>query len=307
MRPNFIAYSVYFLSLPLIFTEAVLAEKPRTIDLFIFAGQSNMVGADADPDLLPKDTIDQRVMFWWSVGDPPADKHDSTSGGRWETLQVQPRGNPRPRDVKSRQWGNFTSPRGGFGPEIGFARNRLRQLDDATKTEHAAFAILKVAYSGTSVANDWDPSQAGQPGNCYGELLRQFNASVKAAASRSIVLRPSGFFWVQGESDSNQERRTRYAERLKKMLTRMREDVGAEELPVFLAVNTRFQECRNDGMKAVIESQKQVAKDDPYAAYVDTSAATIASDAHYDAAGTLLVGKLFAEAVNSIVAEMSTQ
>lgn len=276
------------------------AEAPRTIDLFIFAGQSNMVGADADPAQLPDSSSDQRVLFWWSVGDPPADKHDSTSSGHWKTLQVQPRGNPMPRNGKTRQWGNFTSKRGGFGPEIGFARRRLSQLDESTKTNESEFAILKVAYSGTTVENDWNPDQASEPGNCYGELLRQFKASTSAAAKRSIVLRPAGFFWVQGESDSNEERRVRYGDRLKSMLSQVRSDFDAAELPVFLAVNTRFQEGRNEGMKVVIETQRQIAEADPHCQYIDTSAATIANAAHYDAKGTLLVGRLFAEAMSSL-------
>ncbi len=120
------------------------------VELFIVAGQSNAVGYDAKPSELPKDDADQAIMFWWQCGDPPPDQHDSTSGGQWLRLQPQPKANPiKPvNNLPARQYGNFTDPAGGFGPEIGFARARHAQ-------RKRAVAIVKTAWSGTAISTDW--------------------------------------------------------------------------------------------------------------------------------------------------------
>ena len=51
----------------------------NTVDLILVAGQSNAVGADANPTELAPSDIDREVMFWWRTGDPPPDKHDSNN------------------------------------------------------------------------------------------------------------------------------------------------------------------------------------------------------------------------------------
>lgn len=87
------------------------------------------------------------VLFWWRCGDPPADEHDSTSGGQWTHLQPQPLGNPMlPKE--GRQYGNFAQAEGGFGPKIGFARELL------AKEPGKKLAIVKAAFSGTGLRTD---------------------------------------------------------------------------------------------------------------------------------------------------------
>ena len=50
----------------------------KKVDLILVAGQSNAVGFDTSPDLLPKNPGDNKVMFWWRCGDPPADDFDTS-------------------------------------------------------------------------------------------------------------------------------------------------------------------------------------------------------------------------------------
>eukprot|EP01035_Chromulina_nebulosa_P038298 gene38298-51723_t len=117
-----------------------------TRDLVLIAGQSNAVGFDAYASELPPDATDRDVMFWWRVGDPPPDDYDVTSGGKWSHLQSQPRGTPletttaEARAKSSRQYGNFKKPEGGFGPEIGLAR-------ELRAREGRPLAIVKAAFS----------------------------------------------------------------------------------------------------------------------------------------------------------------
>ena len=86
------------------------------------------------------------------TGDPPPDSHDSSSNA-WQPLSPQPRGKPAHQKSAPRQYGNFAHSEGGFGPEISFARHLLK-----TNPERK-IAILKVAFSGTSIPQDWDPAK----------------------------------------------------------------------------------------------------------------------------------------------------
>lgn len=264
---------------------------PGEVDLVIVAGQSNAVGYDAKPTELTADPRDEKVFFWFRTGDPPPDEHDTTSGNEWTTLRPQPLGNPLPRkSALPRQYGNFAQTEGGFGPEIGFAREMMARRPDRR------LAMLKAAFSGTGIAKDWDHESEGDAGSCYRALLAEFKLAGEKAKAAGVTLKPRAFLWVQGESDATPNDAPKYAERLTNMITALRRDLGAPDLKALLAVNTKFGGGKNSHMPAIVEAQKAVDAADPLAVYVDTAAATIANTFHYDAAGTLEVGKWFAEA-----------
>lgn len=261
----------------------------KPVDLLIVAGQSNAVGADTDPGRMQSNGADQHIMFWWRCGDPPPDQHDSTSGGKWTHLQAQPLGNPK-KPKQGRQYGNFAHPDGGFGPEIGFARTLYA-------TEKKPLAVIKVAFSGTGLRRDWDHTDPGESGACYRSLISEIQAAIVAAEEDGFELRPRAFGWVQGESDANAEDSVVYAKNLEAMLTALRTELQSPNLAALIAVNTKFLEGRNRFMSTIIEQQKLTASFNPRWQYVDTSAATVANQVHFDSEGTLEVGRLFAEAL----------
>ncbi|MBI5395389.1 MAG: hypothetical protein HZA91_08860 [Verrucomicrobia bacterium] len=268
-----------------IFSGHLFAAETR--DLILVAGQSNAVGFDAKPSDLPADPADKDILFWWRAGDPPPDEHDSTSGGKWTHLQPQPRGNPmQPR--QGRQYGNFAQADGGFGPEIGLARALHAR-------EGRRLAIVKAAFSGTAMAQDWNPADPGDGGSCYRALVAETKAAIAAAKARDITLRLRALAWVQGESDANATAAPLYEKALGDMIAALRRDLDAPQLIALLAVNTRFGGGKNTFMPAIIEAQKALASKLPRCAYVDTATATIANNVHFDAAGTLDVGRRFAE------------
>lgn len=261
----------------------------RTVDLLIVAGQSNAVGYDADPGKLPADPADQQILFWWKCGDPPPDEHDSASSGEWTHLQAQPLGQPK-RPRAGRQYGNFAFASGGFGPEIGLARTLHAQ-------QERPLAVLKVAFSGTGMRTDWNPADAGDGGACYRALVAEYRRAAMAARSDGIQLQPRALIWVQGESDANASDAPEYAERLGEMIARLRADVTQSDLIALIAVNTQFGRGQNAFMPQIVQQQQQLAARDVRCSYVDTSRATIANAAHFDSAGTLEVGRLFASAL----------
>ena len=268
----------------------------ETRDLILVAGQSNAVGFDANAEELPAEPKDADTMFWWRVGDPPPDEFDGTSARQWTTLQFQPRTPAMPAiDGKkvARQYGNFNlKTKGGFGPEIGMIRT-------LTTKESRPVAVIKTAFSGTSVAGDWNVGLPGKADACYRAMIDEAKAALAAAKSKDLILRPRAFVWVQGESDANAKDSSVYAANLTKMLQSLRADLGAPDLILLLGVNTRFGNGKNAFMPKVVEAQKEVAATLPRARYVDTAGAETLppSHTHFTAVGTLEIGRRYAEAL----------
>jgi hypothetical protein len=269
-----------------------------TRDLVLIAGQSNAVGFDAYASELPPDASDRDVMFWWRVGDPPPDNYDVTSGGKWTYLQSQPKGTPmetttaEAKAKSPRQYGNFKKAEGGFGPEIGLARElRVR--------EGQPFAIVKAAFSGTALMQDWNPDDAGQTGACYRALVTETKAALAAARAQGIALRLRALVWVQGESDATKAAAPEYAKNLAQLLTRLRRDLEAPQLIALIGVNTHFGNGKNPHMPVIVAQQRALAAMDPLTRYVDTEGAEtlLPSQTHFTAKGTLEIGRRFATAL----------
>ena len=275
----------------------------ETRDLIILSGQSNAVGFDAVASELIRDGRDADVLFWWRCGDPPPDRYDSTSGLNWTSLQPQPKGVPLARDSGEegeasfglkRQYGNFASVTGGFGPEFGFVR-RLREIQPERR-----LAILKVAFSGTGMRTDWNKEDPGDGGACYRALVSEMQRSIAAGKQRGIEFQPRAFLWVQGESDANAVDASNYAKALAAMIEGLRFEIGAPQLPAFIGVNVHFGNGKNQFMPLVVEAQKSIAASDAgRCKYVDTAGAEtlLPSRTHFTTDGTLEVGRRFADAL----------
>jgi hypothetical protein len=286
----------------LTFCLALLAlnlEASETRDLILVAGQSNAVGYDAYAEELPADPKDAATMFWWRVGDPPPDEFDGTSARQWTTLQFQPRTPAMSGDAAKktgRQYGNFNKKsKGGFGPEIGMVRTL------ATK-ESRPLAVIKTAFSGTSVAGDWNVGLPGKADACYRAMIEESKAAMASAKSKGLTLRPRAFVWVQGESDGNAKDAPAYVANLTKMLKSLRTELDAPDLILLLGVNTRFGNGKNPFMPKVIEAQKEVAATLPHSRYVDTAGAETLppSHTHFTAVGTLEIGRRYADALLAV-------
>ena len=271
----------------------------ETRDLILVAGQSNAVGYDSPASELPADPVDSKVLLWWRCGDPPPDEHDSVGGATWTTLRPQPLGKPlsksSPHPDTARQYGNFARPEGGFGPEIELARTLAEKGS-------SPLSILKVAFSGTSLAKDWHPD-----GPCYRALVTELKSARAAASDRGVTLRPRALVWVQGESDANAIDAPLYEAALGTMLAKLRADLDAPRLTLLLGVNTRFGNGENPHTPTIIAAQKSLAEAIPRCAYVDTTGAETLppSHTHFTAVGTIEVGKRYAETL--LAEEMKKQ
>jgi hypothetical protein len=134
-------------------------------------------------------------------------------------------------------------------------------------------------------------------GDCYRALVAETKAAVAAARKDGETVRLRAFVWLQGESDSNAKDAPFYAGRLAHMIDRLRHDLDSPELTALIAVNAQYGLGKRKYVPDIIAAQQAVAKKDAHAAYVDTSKASIANQSHFDAQGTLDVGRWFAEAM----------
>ena len=112
---------------------AIQAEDQSTVRVFIFAGQSNMVGSDSQvkniKDFPPFKGVEEpqnNVRFSYLIG-----RENKAKSNGWITLQ------PINNIV---------------GPELSFARKVTKFID-------SPIAIIKCAAGGTHLGGDWNPDQ----------------------------------------------------------------------------------------------------------------------------------------------------
>jgi hypothetical protein len=255
------------------------ADKP--IKAFILAGQSNMVGY-GDSTKVPEDvrkSSDGVLRF---------------EGGKWQPLWPS-------------QPANGNLPEFRFGPEIGFAHEMAKAWPDEN------IGIIKFAIGGTSLLAwkpDWSKEDAdrvrqGRLGSLYKRLMEKVK---QAKAERDIEI--VGFLWLQGGGDmKNVDVAKEYLDNLKSLVAAVRKDTGVADLP-FLYGSARLGEAPDDlsdlvpklmegrypAAQWVVKAQFDAQKAIPNSKMVILrDIERIPANGHYNTAGQLVVGRLFAE------------
>ena len=270
-------------------TPVLAADKP--IKTFICAGQSNMVGwGDSTklPNKLRKGN-DRVVMF---------------EDGKWQPLR------PHEPAFGGQKKAGLTEFH--FGPEIAFGQAMAKAWPDET------IGIIKCAIGGTSLLAwkpDWTKEDAdrvgqGRQGSLYRRLIDKIAAAKKARDIEII-----GFVWLQGGGDMKKvDVAKEYLDNLKALVAAVRKDTGVADLPFvygtvrnsdtgFVVPNDlsdlepRVMEGQYPAAQWVLKAQFDAQK------AISHSKMVILRDierhpqnVHYNTAGQLAVGKLFAEA-----------
>lgn len=251
----------------------------RTLRVFIFAGQSNMVGTHsrvADikrfPPFADLDKPQKKVLFSYKLG-----REEMETSDGW--IDMQPTGDY-------------------FGPELAFARQVSQNIK-------APIAIIKCASGGTGLGDDWNP---GEPSGfkLYPLALEHVRSSLAELDRKKKPYRIEGFMWHQGENDMFKENfKERYADNLKNFIASWRRDLKVPDLKFYigeLCTKTVWGMDNRDNMFAIRTAQKAVADADPMADYIPTShdAVEIGGDAglhyHYGTLGQLQHGVNYADA-----------
>ncbi|MEO1996258.1 MAG: sialate O-acetylesterase, partial [Planctomycetaceae bacterium] len=154
--------------------QAEIPADSKTLRVFIFAGQSNMVGSDSKvgdikrfPPFAGLEAPQKKVRFSYCIG-----RQNKTRSNGW--VDLQPVNNV-------------------VGPELSFARKVSRSIA-------APIAIIKCAAGGTHLGGDWNPDNP-QGFKMYPLALKLIQSSLAELDRQKIPYRIEGFMWHQGEND----------------------------------------------------------------------------------------------------------
>jgi len=244
------------------------------VPLYIFAGQSNAVGwktntSELTPALL---AAQGNVLFYGPTS--------STPSPAWGAFQ--------PPDETGIPSGS------GFGPEITAGRDLAAALGDPK------VAMVKFAAGGTNLHTQWNPNIGG---SLYAQMMTRVNQSVAALpGQQGATADPAGFFWMQGESDSDTlVHANAYQANLANLIRRVRSDLGRPDLPVVLGqINNAFNYTW-----LVRQAQATVAANLPYVrlATTDDLQRAPGDPIHFSTQGTVDMGVRFASVFQEALAE----
>lgn len=237
--------------------------------IFLFAGQSNMVGSGAVSELPA------------ALLKPPAGTHLYEDGALHDSLL----------------W------RAHFGPELGFAHAL------ATSSASAPTILCKVAASGANLAYDWAPDATARShedtyrGPLYPRLVDHIGQLTRLCSPARI----EGMLWMQGERDSVfSSMAESYERNLTAFIEAIRRDSGVRDLPfvlgliaprVYRIAEGVFQHAHRDVVRA---AQLRVAAALPCVMTVETNDLPQRDNLHYDTGGQVELGRRFAKGYRSL-------
>ncbi|MEM7383800.1 MAG: sialate O-acetylesterase [Verrucomicrobiota bacterium] len=264
-------------------------EKATTnepVRVFIFGGQSNMVGSDSKvddihhfPPFVGLEKPQPSVRFVYSIG--------------------------REEKRQSDGWTNLQPVNNIVGPELSFAR-------EVNRNTNAPIAIIKCAAGGTHLGGDWNPDNP-QRFKMYPLALDLVRSSLADLDEKKIPYRIEGFMWHQGENDMFEENyMANYGQNLKNFLACWRRDLKTPGLKFYigeLCTKTIWGMDLRPRMSAISKGQRAVTEVDPLAEYVPTShigveiGNPVGLHYHYGTLGQLEHGMNYAQAYLRTIGE----
>ena len=239
---------------------------PSPVQIYLLGGQSNMDGYGYVTGLPPSLQISQDdVSIYWS-GRP-----------QWSALA--------PSSYGTLYYGTEY-----FGPEVTFGRRMADERPDET------IALIKYAIGGTDLAVCWNPgAEASDPsmGDCYSGWLSTVRDGLEAMEDEYEV---AGMIWMQGESDAySQDYAAAYADNLRHLIDRVREDVSADEMPFAMGII----DCIDCPYREVVRAaQAEVAAESELVMAVETEDLPQNIDnIHFDGSGMRTLGERLAGAL----------
>ena len=273
--------TIVFLFLwPLILSlQAQQNNDDETLRVFIFAGQSNMVGSDSKvkdikrfPPFEGLEAPQSKVLFSYCIG--------------------------RQNKMRSNGWVALQHVNNVVGPELSFARKVTQHIK-------APIAIIKCAAGGTHLGGDWNPDEP-IGFKMYPLTLDLIKTSLGDLDKRGIKYRIEGFMWHQGENDMfEKDYMPNYGENLKNFLAKWRRDLGAPKLKFYigeLCTKTIWGMDLRPRMYAISLGQRAVTRVDSRAEYIPTSQVGVEIGGgvglhyHYGTLGQLQHGENYATA-----------
>jgi hypothetical protein len=288
---------------------AAPARAERPVEVYLLAGQSNLVGYGDGTALPPALRSQPDVWFdhYNAIARTDATWAPST------TKDWVPLGPMGPDSL--------------YGPEITFGR----AMADARPNER--IAIVKVGLGGTNIFQHWGRGLPPDPTYLWKSQLYHttFGALDSATYSKAkgnaleypdeptrldhalarlkdagLEMVVAGLVWMQGENEANWSPAYDYDHTLPAFLAAVRQDLGAPALPIALGRISSNLYAKNGGpissaaqIDAVRAAQEAVVAADPHARIIDTDdLPPKPGDAwHFSSAGYQTMGSRFAAAM----------
>ncbi|MEM7013844.1 MAG: sialate O-acetylesterase, partial [Verrucomicrobiota bacterium] len=164
----------------------------------------------------------------------------------------------------------------GFGPEIAFGKKMTELLGQP-------IGIIKYSRGGTNLAKQWNPDS---PNSLYAQLKAQVDTARKTRDIRVV-----GMLWVQGGADAKDEEMSqKYAENLRGLIERSREDFGNAEM-VFLSGRIPVKDSKTKPHWKLVRAAQENLEIADYA-WVNCDDIRVGPDkVHYDSAGMTQLGE----------------
>ncbi len=281
MRPHSFSVLTYCLLLwsPVLSVSGQSNDDHETLRVFIFAGQSNMVGSDSKvgdikrfPPYAGLEHPQEKVLFNYCIG--------------------------RENKRRSEGWVALQHINNVVGPELSFARKVTRHIK-------APVGIIKVAAGGTHLGGDWNPDDP-IGFKMYPLALETIRNALAELDEKGIKYRLEGFMWHQGENDMfNGDYMESYGKNLKRFLASWRRDLKTPGLKFYigeLCTKTIWGMDLRPRMYAISLGQREVTSTDQRAEYVATShvgaeiGRPVGLHYHYGTLGQLQHGESYATA-----------
>ena len=177
---------------------------------------------------------------------------------------------------------HFDKANRGTGPGLAFGKIM------AGVNEEVRIGLIPAAVGGTKISY-WEP---GNSRGLYEEAIRKAKVAMEYGKLKGIV-------WQQGESDSNTKDAPLYKERLVKLLTSFRNDLGDDSLPIVIGGLGEF--LKSAHYKTVNKALKEVASEIGNARFSEASTlGHIGDQLHFNSKAQRENGRNMAEAMLEI-------
>ena len=238
----------------------------NTLDLYLFAGQSNM---DGRGDISGAPIVDRTNTLFYKE---TATSSSSVIDSNWSPMIL---GQTCNQNILK------------FGPEIAF-HDRAKQLPDFYDKR---LAILKFAHGGTTLGEDWNTTFSDN--YMFDKFKDAITDGTNKLTTGGYTYNIKGLVWFQGESDTtNITFTTNYQTNLSNFISAIRTYVSLPQLPVFICSIINTSELTN--ALAVRTAQQAVASGDLNIYYIPTETFSHYDSVHLDANGQLATGTLIA-------------
>lgn len=237
------------------------AADEEPLQLFILAGQSNMVGVSAKEIIsLPKEmqVAQDKALFteFWGT----------------EFKPLLPK--------------NYIGPEVSFGYELSKALNKK-------------IAMVKLSEGGTSLEVHWNPSEYNKEKG-IGTLYKRLVDYVKGINSKNKNVKIVGMLWMQGEADSRYHTKTmeQYKTKLEALIDNCRKEF---ESPDMFFVCGRINTPADWPYRKNVREAQEAVKKTGYAWVDCDDLELAADKLHFTVNGQVAIGKKFADTMLSLM------